>query len=298
MHQLEQVKKYTFSGHETFQCRQLWLKKGYDFVKGKSSFNDEDAVVKLGVGKNMVSSIRYWMKAFNIIDSKDVLTAFAVKLLDDDNGWDPFLEDDASLWLLHYQLVKTNLASTYNIIFNEFRREKIYFNKDTFINYLKRKEDSEKALTINEKTITDDFNIFVKMYLSSGTTAKEVEDSFSGILSDLNLLNSFVEIRNEKKVEQFQIENAERDSLPEAVLLYAILDNKNYGDSISINTLEQDFNSPGVIFALNRSGLLNKISEIANENKNIIFTDHAGIKELQFKIRPDINLILDSYYGQ
>ncbi|RYG02779.1 MAG: DUF4007 family protein, partial [Chitinophagaceae bacterium] len=23
--------KYTFSGHETFHCRHLWLKKGYEF---------------------------------------------------------------------------------------------------------------------------------------------------------------------------------------------------------------------------------------------------------------------------
>lgn len=56
--------KYTFSGHETFQCRHLWLKKGYDFVKANRSFNDEDAVLILGVGKNMVNSIRFWMKAF------------------------------------------------------------------------------------------------------------------------------------------------------------------------------------------------------------------------------------------
>lgn len=66
--------KYTFSGHDSFQCRQLWLKKGYDYIQSKKSFNDEDAVVKLGVGKNMVSAIRYWMKAFNIIDSVDMLT--------------------------------------------------------------------------------------------------------------------------------------------------------------------------------------------------------------------------------
>ena len=52
------INKYTFSGHETFACKSLWLKKGYDFVKDGHSFNDEDAVVALGVGKNMVSSIR------------------------------------------------------------------------------------------------------------------------------------------------------------------------------------------------------------------------------------------------
>jgi hypothetical protein len=55
-----------------------------------------------------------------------------------------FLEDDASLWLLHYQLIKTGLASTYNIIFNEFRKEKLFFNKDTFVNYLKRIREAEK----------------------------------------------------------------------------------------------------------------------------------------------------------
>jgi len=89
--------KYTFSGHDSFQCRQLWLKKGYDFVQENNSFNDEEAVVRLGVGKNMVSAIRYWMKAFNIIDYKDNITKFGAKLFDKDIGYDPYLEDEASL---------------------------------------------------------------------------------------------------------------------------------------------------------------------------------------------------------
>ena len=123
--------KYIFSGHESFQCRQLWLKKGYDFVLNNKNFNDEDAVVHLGVGKNMVSSIRFWMKAFNVLTLDDKLTDFGKNLLDD-NGYDPFLEDEASLWLLHYQLVKTGLASSYSILFNEFRREKIEFTKENY----------------------------------------------------------------------------------------------------------------------------------------------------------------------
>ncbi|ASB51105.1 hypothetical protein CDL62_08435 [Alkalitalea saponilacus] len=45
--------KYTFSGHDSFQCRQLWLKKGFDYVLGNRMFTDDDAVVKLGVGKNV-----------------------------------------------------------------------------------------------------------------------------------------------------------------------------------------------------------------------------------------------------
>ena len=117
------IKKYTFSGHDSFQCRQLWLKKGFDYVQEGKSFNDEDAVVQLGVGKNMVSSIRFWLKAFDIINDKDIPTVFGKLLFNNENGYDPFLEDEASLWLLHYQLVKKGYASIYNIIFNEFRKQ-------------------------------------------------------------------------------------------------------------------------------------------------------------------------------
>ena len=288
-----EITKYTFSGHDSFQCRQLWLKKGYDYVQEGKNFNDEDAVVQLGVGKNMVSSIRFWLKAFNIIDNKDIITEFGYRLFDDDNGYDPFLEDEASLWLLHYQLVKNGFASIYSIIFNEFRKEKLFFNKETFVNYVKRFGKSNPDLNFNENTVAKDFIVFANLY-KNDPESKDVEDSFSGILSEIELLKT----TGKGKEEQFYIENAERDNLPEAVVLYAILDNSNYGNSISLNSLEFDINSPGSIFALNRSGLMNKISEIVSEYKDITFTDQAGIKELQFKNKSDAYKILDTYYGK
>lgn len=288
-----QVVKYTFSGHDSFHCRQLWLKKGFDFVQEGNSFNNDDAVVKLGVGKNMVSSIRYWSKAYNIIDAKDNPTEFGNRLLDTKTGYDPFLEDEASIWLLHYQLIKSGIASTYSIIFNEFRKEKLFFNKESFLNYLKRRKETEQGLNFNENTVADDFDVFVKTYKNNLDT-KEVEDSFTGVLSEIELLK----ITGKGKEEQIQIENAERMSLPDAVLLYTILDNTDYGLSISLNALEYDNNSPGSIFALNRTGLINKINDTLAANKGITFTDHAGIKELQFKKKPNAFTILDSYYGK
>ena len=288
-----EIIKYTFSGHDSFQCRQLWLKKGYVFVKEGKNFNDEDAVVQLGVGKNMVSSIRFWLKAFNIIDNKDIPTEFGKRLFDNENGYDPFLEDEASLWLLHYQLVKNGFASIYSIIFNEFRKEKLFFNKETFVNYVKRIGESNSDLNFNENTVAKDFIVFANLY-KNDPESKDIEDSFSGILSEIELLKT----TGKGKEEQFYIENTERDNLPGAVVLFTILDNPNYGNSISLNSLEFDLNSPGSIFALNRSGLMNKISEIVSEFKDITFTDQAGIKELQFKKKSDAFTILDTYYGK
>jgi hypothetical protein len=288
-----EITKYTFSGHDSFQCRQLWLKKGYDYVQQGKNFNDEDAVVKLGVGKNMVSSIRFWLKAFNIIDNKDILTEFGKRLFDNENGYDPFLEDEASLWLLHYQLVKNGFASIYTIIFNEFRKEKLFFNKEIFVNYVRRIGEGNSELNFNENTVGKDFTVFTNLY-KNDPESKDVEDSFSGILSEIELLKT----TRKGKDEQFYVENTERYNLPEAVVLFTILDNPNYGNSISLNSLEFDLNSPGSIFALNRSGLMNKISEIVGEFTDLTFTDQAGIKELQFKKKSDAYKILDAYYGK
>lgn len=288
-----EISKYTFSGHDSFQCRQLWLKKGFDYVQEGKSFNDLDAVVQLGVGKNMVSSIRFWLKAFNIIDNKDKPTDFGNRLFDSKTGYDPFLEDDASLWLLHYHLVKNGYASIYSIIFNEFRKEKLFFNKDSFIKYVKRIGENNADIHFNENTLAKDFNVFANIYKNE-KEIKDVEDGFSGILSEIELLKT----KDKGKDEQFYIENTERDRLPEAIVLYAILDNLNYGNSISLNSLEFDINGPCSIFALNRSGLINKIFEIVSENSGITYTDQAGIKELQLKNKPNPYSILDHYYGK
>ena len=288
-----EITKYTFSGHDSFQCRQLWLKKGYDYVIENRKFNDDDAVVQLGVGKNMVSSIRFWLKAFNIVDNKDLPTEFGKRLFDDETGYDPFLEDEASLWLLHYQLVKTGFASIYSIIFNEFRKEKLFFNKETYVNYLKRIGESDNDFNFNENTVAKDFNVFTNLYKNE-SESKNIEDSFTGILSEIELLNT----TGKGKDEQFYIENNERDNLSEFIVLYTILDNLNYGNSIGLNSLEFNINSPGSIFALNRLGLMNKISEIVSEFEEITFTDQAGIKELQFKNKVEAFTVLDKYYGK
>lgn len=285
--------KLIFSGHESFQCRQLWLKKGYDFVNDKKSFNDDDAVVTLGVGKNMVNSIRFWMKAFNLLTHEDKLTDFAHRLLSDD-GYDPYMEDEATLWLLHYQLVKKGFASTYSIVFNELRREKIEFTKDNFVAFIKRKSETEKSFPINEKTLSEDFAVMTKMYLRSDAQSKDKEESFSGLLTELDLIKSI----SKGKEDFFIIENSERDEIPDAVILFAILDNDNFDLSINLNTIEQDYNSIGTVFALNRTGLLNKIESLATKKDSILnFNDHAGVKELQFKKKPTAMSILDKYYA-
>jgi hypothetical protein len=53
----------------------------------------------------------------------------------------------------------------------------------------------------------------------------------------------------------------------------------------------------GLVFALTRSGLLQKIQEITTKFPGVTFTDDAGIRELQFRERPDPQRVLERYYA-
>ncbi len=96
-------KTYRISGHETFPCRYTWLPKA---VRGlhenpKLFSDEEDAMVTLGVGKNMVRSIRFWtqaagMAALGMKGGGHVLTQLGSILLGE-RGLDPFLEDIRTL---------------------------------------------------------------------------------------------------------------------------------------------------------------------------------------------------------
>lgn len=296
--------KFTFSGHDKFHCRHLWLKKGYDYLQLQKSFSDEDAVIDLGVGKNMVGSIRFWLKAFGITNNHDKATLIGDLLLRD-GGFDEYIEDDASLWLLHYLLVKSNFASTYSLIFNEFRKEKEEFHLQSYLAYIKRKSETNSSLNFNPNTIQSDFEVFKKMYISSKEDYKHIDDSSTGILTDLNLIGTVIkednaphEDRTTKRVkESYYIEDTEREGLPVEIFIYSILDNTSYTSSISLTSLENDFNSPGRIFALSRSGIVTKIFEAKDKYpSHITYLDQAGIKELQFKKHLDPVEILRSYY--
>ena len=118
-------KKYIFSGHESFPCKTLWLKKGYDFVVQGKDFNNPNSVIDLGVGKNMVASIRFWLRAFNVC-KEGKPTWLGDYLFEEVYGKDRYIEDLATLWLLHWYIAYKS-GMLYNLeiqdVFTKFSYE-------------------------------------------------------------------------------------------------------------------------------------------------------------------------------
>src|SRR3954451_10039653 len=106
-----------FARHETFHPRYGWLRKAYEAARrGPDEFVREDATTRLGVGKNMVRAIRYWGLAYKGIEearspgnprlNTATPSEFGHRLLDERRGWDPYLDEPGSLWLLHWHLLR------------------------------------------------------------------------------------------------------------------------------------------------------------------------------------------------
>jgi hypothetical protein len=280
-----------FSGHETFHCKHFWLKKGYDFVLDNNSFKDDDAVVKLGVGKNMVSSIQFWMNAFGLLEL-DEISEFANNLFNDD-GYDCFLEDEGSIWLLHFKLLSKNYSSIYRLTFNDFRKTRISseFTSQQLADFI-GKYLLKEGVSFSEKSIENDVKVLIRNYVSLYKKgAKSLEDDFSSLLINLYTIT----IVPDTFVDGHQVMKLLYDSkfnLPSHIFLFAILDHFENQLSISVNDIQLEVSD---LFLCNREGTELKLYQL-QERGYLVFKDNAGRKEIQLS-RP-INKwdILKDYY--
>lgn len=278
--------RYTFSGHESFFCKSLWLKKGYDAVKGGMNFNSPDAVAQLGVGKNMVSSIRYWMKAFGLIDNNE-LTPFAHYIFDSDSGKDPYIEDIGTIWLLHYQIIKEGIASIYYLSFLDFKREKKEFSREQLLAFIKRKCIANgQKYAYNENTVNKDIKAFLQMYVAP-EDIKSIED-FTALLIDLGLIKRLGE-------DKFSFAEISISSINELIILYALLDIKGDNHTLSLDTMQEI----ALSFGLSISNFIEIVQRLVMLFPNTIaYTDNSGIKNIQFLEAIEPYSILDLYYSR
>ena len=282
--------KYVFSGHESFPCKTLWLKKGYDFVVNQNNFNNADAVIKLGVGKNMVSSIRYWLRVFGICEN-DKPTWLGNYLFDDACGKDKYIEDLATIWLLHFNLVFFKEASLYNLFFCGLQRERTQFEREQIQTYVKLKVAvAGKQNAYNENTVKKDIGVLLQNYTLP--RKPQSNEDFSSLLIDLDLIRQ----NSEGKGYYFNVDGKRK--VTKEVFLYGLLTLKEQeGDNtISFDTIQEKV---GLVFCMQDFETIEMIKLLAKEySQYFAYSDVAGIKQVQFVKDLEVKQVLDNYYGK
>jgi hypothetical protein len=187
MAQIQRTHKLQFSGHETFPLRQLWLRKAYDAVSqsieltSKTLFSDDDAIARFGVGKNMVSSMRFWASACQIIKEDDehnayVTTEIGDLLFDRETGLDPYCENPATPWLMHWFLASTpDKTSTWYYVFNKIVQQN--FDRDSVVEGIKNMAlDNGQKISI--ATLKRDVDCCIRSYVpkAGGDSPEEMSE--------------------------------------------------------------------------------------------------------------------------
>lgn len=259
---------------------------------GGNSFTDIDAVAKLGVGKNMVSAIRFWLRAFGLTKADD-LQPVAKYIFDTVNGRDPFSEDLNTLWLLHFLLISSKVASIYNLLFVEYQREKKEFSRSELQSFIKRKcSVPEQKNVYNENTVRKDIGVLLKNYVAP-KDLKSIED-FSSLLIALGLIiDTGKQSTDKEQIYTFKISDS--SEITSEIILFALIQMKGTDHTVSFDILQK----LSLIFGMPMTTLIDVIRSLEFSFPNtLVFTDNSGIKNVQFLRDIDEKEALNHYYDQ
>ena len=254
--------QYRFTGHETFPCRYPWLPKAVNALRAHPNlFKDIDnAIVILGVGKQMARAIRFWIEAAKVVKKLEKgdfeISPLGERLLGK-NGFDPYLEDIQTLWLIHWNFSThpANPIFAWDFLMNRWQEPEIAPGR--VVKVFKKEADSlGRQLSI--VTLKQHFNIFLHTYVPTrGTKRNILEDNLDCPLIELNLIRQIGEIVLQSDGRREFLYAFNRDPKPQISqqLFFYCLDNfwKTYypkEKSLEFREVTSGHGSPGQIFKL------------------------------------------------
>ena len=235
-----------FSGHEKFDCKVDWLSKYLNY--DKELIVSDESIMNLGLGANMIKSLKYWVSLFEV----DKLKEFLKK--------DIFFESLNTLWLMHYNLVKN--GSIYNLFFN---RMNLYrFNKEDIFEFLV-KFVKENNIKVSENTLKNDIDVFVRLY--------------GDFFKELNIIS--------KHHSFYKLNIKNKNEISDKLFLYFLADFielNSAKNSISLFTLTNSKFSLQKTLVMSESALMDKLYRLKDISGGIfIYNESAVLREIYFK---------------
>jgi len=245
-----------FARHETFYFRDGWLRKGIRMVQreGFQFFRRAEAPDELGIGKNMVRALKFWLQACRLVEpdyndpkKEYKISTFGQSILE----YDKYFEDIGTLLLIHYQLV-TNAedSTTWNWFFNKFRYKE--FDDQTFLYELK-KYTLINGMDVAENSLKKDFQCLMNTYLFERyeNSSHTPEDNLSCPLRELRLLTRV-------GAKAYRLCSINKRLLDPLIVLYVLKDQFNKSDlpGLSISDLLEAENQVGRVFNFSYEDLI------------------------------------------
>ncbi len=272
--------KGQFAGHETFPLRLLWLKKAFDAIGSgvdARTFQEQDAITRFGVGRNMAVSMRYWALASGFFTETNrwiAPTRLGFELLADD-GLDPYLEQASTIWLAHWHIASTpNMTTTAYYAFNLLNA--IEFDPAMLL-------DQMVALVgvngwrATRGTLKRDIEVFLRGYVRRVDSF--TEDAAEPLLAELAM------IREARLGGWYEFVRGPKPSLHDAIFAVALGQFwERCGGSTTL-TAEQicyAAGSPGRVFKLDEDSVVSRLMRLDDLTGGAWqWVDTAGLRQVQ-----------------
>jgi hypothetical protein len=273
-------KKTTFGRHETFPLRYGWLTQGFMAVQRTPDLfsQPEAAMIRLGVGRNMVNAMHYWLRATGMVDFRDGRgepTTLGEALLG--KAGDPYLEDEATLWLVHWLIVaNAEVATGFYWFFHRFAMPQ--FQDQDALRALDAFAQQELQLCRAQTTLKSDLSTLLRMY---APVAGRTDEHLDSPLAQLRL------VEGDPTGRGYRSPRLARPFLPPIALHFALLQRfaADPGQpALPIRTLlygDDDWAAAGAAFRLNEEGLMQTLAQVLERYPNCYeLRDTAGMHQL------------------
>ena len=298
-----------FSGHESFACRYAWLPKAIQaIVVTPDIFSDEDAaMVELGVGKNMVRSIRFWAEAGGMVEPGEAglePTALGKEIFLD-NGFDCFMEDVTTLWLIHWKLsTAASSLLAWDFLLNRWQESE--FSESRILTAL-QKELSALDRSASEVTLRQHLSIFIHTYLPTRTRRGDVdEDNLDCPLTELELLLKIGE-RDGKDVGSrrepvYAFRREDKPTISHGLFAFCVNNfwNRHYSNekTLPARAVALGHGSPGQIFKIPEQEIYQRLTEIHSATAGrILYSESETLPQLSRTTRMSDGALLSKAYG-
>lgn len=271
---------YRFSGHETFPCRYAWLPKAVAQLNNDPRlFADEDeAMVRLGVGKNMVRAIRFWVDAAGVAKPSQCgmsVTAFGQAVFGTD-GHDPFLEDIRTLWLIHWMLssaVEEPLFAWHHLL--NFWHGLDFTRTEALHTFDRESERLGKKLS--PVTLEHHFTTFLHTYLPTrGSKGEILEDNLDCPLTELAFVlkigdRTTADSGRREPIFAFRVE--EKPEVSPHLFLFCLDDfwrkRRSHESTLAFRDIAVGESSPGQVFKLPEATIRARLETIDRDSDGL-----------------------------
>ncbi|WP_370675235.1 DUF4007 family protein [Pleomorphomonas sp. PLEO] len=261
---------YRFGGHQSFALRTAWLPKAAQAVhEGDDVFSDPlHGVVRLGLGKNMVESLRVWIEAYGIASRKDgkwTLTSLGEALLGP-GGYDRFLEDEQTLWLLHWNIstLRENPFFAWELLINRWS-ERFFTTSEVMIAFAREAERAVRPLS--SVSARQHFDVWLHTYLRGRNGSGE--EGIDSPLSSLGLITRAGdrETAQGRREPVFAFDLDPKPMISDALFAYCLHDWWNstfeFEETVSLSSIAFGHGAPGRVFRMPEDEVLARVMRLA-----------------------------------